>query len=413
MTRLFFYLVDASEMNNPYYILIALSVLVIVSYLFNIIATRLRIPSVILLLATGIGLQYVVKETGYIVPDFKILLELLGITGLIFIVLEGTLDLKLERRKLPLIGKSILAALLILCATATVISLIFIEFLEMPVRNAVVYAVPLGVISSAIAIPSVQKLLPEQKEFIVYESTFSDIMGIMAFNYVVLDNVLSGQAVLDFFIDFFIILGVSFVSTAFLLVVLNYTRSHVKFYLIFAVLILVYSLSKMFHLPSLLLILIFGLMLNNAGLYIKGKLARYLQLERLTPITEELKLITAETAFIIRTFFFVLFGFSINLLLLNDEQVLIVGSLIILTIIVMRLVFLRFISHSNLFPGIFIAPRGLITIVLFYSIPAHLESPLFNEGILLFVIIVSSLLMMIGLIITKTNYRENVNELNT
>ncbi|HYG53019.1 MAG TPA: cation:proton antiporter [Flavobacteriales bacterium] len=400
-------------MNNPYYILIALSVLVIVSYVFNILSSKLRIPSVILLLATGIFLNYAAKEFDYEVPDFRILLELLGITGLIFIVLEGTLDLKLEQKKLPVIRKSILSATLILCATAGIICYIFMEFLSLPLRNAIVYAVPLGVISSAIAIPSVHKLLPEQKEFIVYESTFSDIIGIMVFNYVVLDNVLSGAAVLKFFTDLLIIMGVSFASTAFLLVVLNYTRSHVKFYLIFAVLILVYSLSKMFHLPSLLLILIFGLMLNNAKLYIKGRLARYLQIERLAVINRELKLITAETAFIIRTFFFVLFGFSINLQLLNDSTVLLVGSLIILTITVTRFVFLRFISHANLFPGIFIAPRGLITIVLFYSIPAGLQTSLFNEGILFFVIIVSSLLMMAGLLVTKTNYKETMNELNT
>ena len=393
--------------------MIALSVLVIVSYVFNILSSKLRIPSVILLLATGIFLNYAAKEFDYEVPDFRILLELLGITGLIFIVLEGTLDLKLEQKKLPVIRKSILSATLILCATAGIICYIFMEFLSLPLRNAIVYAVPLGVISSAIAIPSVHKLLPEQKEFIVYESTFSDIIGIMVFNYVVLDNVLSGAAVLKFFTDLLIIMGVSFASTAFLLVVLNYTRSHVKFYLIFAVLILVYSLSKMFHLPSLLLILIFGLMLNNAKLYIKGRLARYLQIERLAVINRELKLITAETAFIIRTFFFVLFGFSINLQLLNDSTVLLVGSLIILTITVTRFVFLRFISHANLFPGIFIAPRGLITIVLFYSIPAGLQTSLFNEGILFFVIIVSSLLMMAGLLVTKTNYKETMNELNT
>lgn len=400
-------------MSDPHYILIALSVLVIVSYLFNVIASSLRIPSVILLIGTGMGLHYLVRELGYAVPDYRVLLELLGITGLIFIVLEGSLDLELERKKLPLVGKSILSALLILFATAGIISLIFIEFLDLPLRTAAVYAVPLGVISSAIAIPSVSKLSPEQKEFIVYESTFSDIMGIMAFNFVVLNNTVSGMAVLGFFLDLIIIVVVSFCSTAFLLLILNYTRSHVKFYLIFAVLILVYSLSKMFHLPSLLLILIFGLMLNNAGKYIKGKTARYLHVERLAGINTELKLITAETAFIIRTFFFLLFGFSMDLNQLNDAQVILVGSLIIVTILFTRFVFLRFISKSNLFPGLFIAPRGLITIVLFYSIPAHLQTPLFNEGILCFVIIVSSIMMMFGLMLSGKGYREKMDELST
>ena len=45
-----------------------------------------------------------------------------------------------------------------------------------------------------------------------------------------------------------------------------------------------------------------------------------------------------------------------------------------------------------------IAPRGLITLLLFYSIPKELLNQNFNGGILLFVIIISSLLMTYGLI---------------
>lgn len=341
------------------------------------------------------------------------LLELLGITGLIFIVLEGSLDLKLSRRKLPLIGKSFSSALLIFLVTTGIVCYILLEFLDLPWRNAIVYAVPLGVISSAIAIPSVSAIQSEQREFIVYESTFSDIIGIMVFNYVILDDIASAESIAGLFIDVALIIAVSIVSTAFLLFILNYTSSHVKFYLIFAIIILVYSVSKMFHLPSLMLVLIFGLMLNNASLYIKGRLANFFHLERLEPITHELKQITAETAFIIRTFFFLLFGFSFNLGLLLNFDVILVGSLVIITILFTRFIFLRFISHSNLFPGLFVAPRGLITIVLFYSIPVHLQTDLFNEGILLFVIIVSSLLMMFGLIATKTEYKENLEDIST
>jgi hypothetical protein len=157
----------------------------------------------------------------------------------------------------------------------------------------------------------------------------------------------------------------------------------------------------MFHLPSLLLILIFGLMLNNAKLFIRGKIANILHLEHLGQVTNELKLITSETAFIVRTFFFLIFGYSINLIFLRDWEVLVVGSLIILTILLTRYVFLRFISKSNVFPELFIAPRGLITIVLFYNIPLHLQSVFFNEGILFYVIIASSLIMMFGLMATK------------
>ncbi len=371
----------------------------------------LKIPSVILLLATGIALNYVGGYLGYTIPDTKFLLELLGIVGLIFIVLEGTLDLELKKKKVPLIGKSLLAAVLILVATCSIIGFILYELLDIPIRNAIVYSVPLGVISSAIAIPSVGTLSDKKKEFIVYESTFSDILGIMIFNYVILDNLLSNDSIITFFIQLLIIIGVSIFSTVFLLFLLNYTRSHIKFYLIFAILILIYSISKMFHLPSLLLILIFGLMLNNAGLFIKGKLANYLHLEHLGQVTAELKLITSETAFIVRTFFFLIFGYSINLILLQELDTVVIGSLIIITILITRLIFLRSISYKHVFPEVFIAPRGLITIVLFYSIPPHLQSIAFSEGILFYVIIVSSIIMMLGIMFSDTKYRTELDDI--
>jgi NhaP-type Na+/H+ or K+/H+ antiporter len=398
-------------MNNPYHILIGISVLIILSYLFNLISGKIKVPSVILLLLTGAGLHLLAKESGFDFSETRLPLELLGIIGLIFIVLEGALDLKITRTKLPLIGKSFLSALLILVATSSIISLILIEFVKLPLRTAVIYAVPLGVISSAIAIPSVHKLSAEKREFVIYESTFSDIIGIMLFNYIIIGNITSGSSVILFFINLLIILLVSAVSTGLLLFLLNYTRSHIKFYLIFAILILIYSISKMFHLPSLLFILIFGLMLNNADLFIKGRLADYLHLERLQSITKELSQITAETAFIVRTFFFVLFGFSINLFLLNDWNVILIGGLITVAILLTRFILLRFISRSNVFPEIFIAPRGLITIVLFYSIPSNSQTDAFNEGILFFVIIASSIMMMIGIMTTKTAYNEKIDGL--
>lgn len=398
------------KLANPYNILIALCVLVVASYLFNIVSSRIKIPSVILLLTTGIGLNYFGKDLGYELSTTNVLLELLGIVGLILIVLEGALDLKLTRAKIPLIAKSFFSALLILIATTGIICFIFIEFIELTWKIGLVYAVPLGVISSAIAIPSVQKLSAEKREFITYESTFSDIIGIMLFNYVILDNLLSSDSIGHFFFGLFLIILISAASSFVLLFLLNHATSHVKFYLIFAVLVLVYSVSKLFHLPSLLLILIFGLMLNNAHLFIKGRLVRYLHYEKLSHVTLELKLITVETAFIIRTFFFILFGYTMNLVLLQDINVTIIGSLIIATIIGIRFIFLRFISKSNLLPELFIAPRGLITIVLFYSIPASFQSDKFNEGILFFVIIVSAVIMMFGLMLSKTKFEKSMDD---
>src|ERR1700679_478820 len=109
-----------ADSNN---ILITLSALVILSYLFNIIARYVKIPSVILLLATGAVLKFLGDKFGVTLTGVHFFLNFFGDVGLIMIVLEGSLDLGLSRKKLPLVGKSILSAILILAGTCGLIFL--------------------------------------------------------------------------------------------------------------------------------------------------------------------------------------------------------------------------------------------------------------------------------------------------
>jgi Kef-type K+ transport system membrane component KefB len=392
-----------TDSNN---ILITLSALVILSYLFNIIAKYVKIPSVILLLATGAGLKFLGDRFAVHLTGVPFFLNLFGDIGLIMIVLEGSLDLSITRKKFPLVGKSMLSAILILAGTCGLIFLVLNYYLGMPIKNAIVYSIPMGVISSAIAIPSVKDLSEHKKEFIIYESTFSDILGIMVFNFAILDNALSSESFRDFFLNILYIILISFVSSALLVFMLNSITTHIKSFLIFAILILIYSIGKIFHLPSLLLILVFGIMLNNNKFFFRGRLARVLHLEKMSSVTAELKLLTAESAFLIRTFFFILFGYAMNINSLVTPDVVITGSAIIGCILFARFIFLLFISRTHLIPELFIAPRGLVTVVLFSAIPAHFISPAFSDGIIYYVIIVSSLIMMLGLMFTKTKFSE-------
>jgi NhaP-type Na+/H+ or K+/H+ antiporter len=50
------------------------------------------------------------------------------------------------------------------------------------------------------------------------------------------------------------------------------------------------------------------------------------------------------------------------------------------------------------FPLLYIAPRGLITILLFFGIPDEAQSDNFDNSIVLFVVITTSLIMTISLI---------------
>ena len=390
------------------YIIILLSCLVILSYLFNFISNKLKIPSVILLLGTGLAIQYFGKQVGIELQSTQLLLELFGTLGLILIVLEGSLDLEITQKKFPLIARSMLSALLILIVTTAGIATVIVYWLGEGWQRGIVYAIPMAVISSAIAIPSVTRLAEHKKEFIIYESTFSDILGIMLFNFAIMDNIMSSQSLTAFFGNVAIIIAVSIVSSILLIFMLNYVTTHVKFFLIFAILILIYGIGKKFHLSSLVLIMTFGLVLNNYKYYIKGWLAKYLHFETIGSMTRELKLVTAESAFLIRTFFFILFGYSMDLMTLANTEVILIGLFIIIIILFIRFLFLKFISRTNVFPELFIAPRGLITIILFLSIPATYHIDKFSEGVVFFVIIVSSLIMMGGLMAWKQPYEEHL-----
>jgi Kef-type K+ transport system membrane component KefB len=395
---------------DAYSILIILSVLVVLSYLFNYLSTKLRIPSVLLLLASGIGLNYAAKYFGFQFPQTRVLLEILGITGLIFIVLEASLDLSIQPKKFKFISRALLSALGLMSITAAFIALLFSYYFGADFRQALLHAIPLSVISSAIAIPSVQNMDEERREFIVYESTFSDIVGIILFNYVLMDHQSGLGSILAFSWNIVLVIVVSIISTAFLVFLLNHTTAHVRFFLTFAILILIYSFAKFLHLPSLLVVLCFGLVLGNFRHFKHHLVLKFFSPERIGEVTKELKIITAETAFIIRTFFFLLFGFSIDLNLLVTFEVILIGLAVIATTVLLRLVFFRLILKITSTPLMLIAPRGLITVLLFYTIPESQRMAGLSEGVLFLVIVFTSLMMTVGLLLNKQIPREEIQD---
>ena len=58
-------------------------------------------------------------------------------------------------------------------------------------------------------------------------------------------------------------------------------------------------------------------------------------------------------------------------------------------------------NGANLTPQLFLAPRGLITILLFFAIPEKFSLGSVFQGVLLFVVLVSCLIMSWGLISRK------------
>ncbi|MEM6841469.1 MAG: cation:proton antiporter [Bacteroidota bacterium] len=386
---------------NPYVFDIVICLVIVLSYAFSIVSRKTNIPSVLLLIGLGVGIQYALK---YLEIDagtslFQTL-EVLGIFGLIMIVLEAALDLKLTRDKLPLIAKSFSIALLALVATSLAIAYLLYSTVIPVFLTALVYSVPLSVMSSAIIIPSVVGLSEHKREFLIYESTFSDILGIMYF-YFLTGNLETQQAstvITDVVSNVTLTIVLSVVLGYLLVWFFQQLNTEVKLFLLIAVLVLLYSVGKLFHLSSLVIILIFGLMLNNYQLFFRGRLQAWINQSAITKICEEFHLVTIESAFVVRTFFFVVFGMTLELNSLLDQGTLFTGMLIVAITYVIRYICLKSILLRNILPELWVAPRGLITILLFFSIPAQLVTDQFNSGILLCTILVTSLIMTAALL---------------
>lgn len=407
------------EQFDAYTLIIAASVIVLISFFFVAFAKRTNVPSVLLLIGLGVSLQYLLEYLGVPVPDFFSVLEVLGILGLIMIVLEAALDLKLKRDKIGTIISSFFIATVGLFASFIVAGLILFYMVPgMSWAQALLYSTPLSILSSAIIIPSVSNLSEKKREFHIYESTFSDIIGIMLFYFLIgyFENEIAastglatGNPMGEFIVNLFVTLAISLVASYAILIIFQKINSGAKLFVLISVLILLYAIAKKFHLSPLIIILIFGLAVSNSSLFFIGPFKKMLNPEKFKEMEHGLHNLTAETAFIVRTFFFVIFGASIMISSLFSFEVLKVSLALIGSIFIIRYLLLRIFIGKDISPQVWIAPRGLITVLLFYAIPLTFQTELFDPGILLFIIIATGIFMTIGLIIHSISKEQDLN----
>jgi Kef-type K+ transport system membrane component KefB len=391
-------------------LLLVLCGLIVLSYFFSIISNYIKVPSVLLLLFAGIAFRALAQAYNFYLPIPAEIVNGLGVVGLIMIVLEAGLDLELSKNKVSLIWNSFLAALLILVLSAALLTGILYYWLREDITRCIIYALPLSIMSSSIVLPSVHHLTKSKKEFLVYEASFSDIIGILLFNYFAGEEILSLHALGSFSLNVILSVVLSVIVSFLLFLLLAKTKMNIKFFLVFSLLILIYLGGKMLHLPSLLIILAFGLMINNWEKVPMKKLARLFPHAEVVSIRQFLHSITAESSFLVRTFFFVLFGFSIDLNFISNSEVILVGSLIVLALFLVRFFYLRFFFKAKLFPEVFLIPRGLVTIVLFYKIPANLKLSTFDDDILFFIILATGIIMSIGMMLYRKKNDEVIED---
>lgn len=381
-------------------ILITFCVLLLIAYVFDLTASKTKIPSVILLLLLGWAVRQLTLILDIHLPDFSPILPVLGTVGLILIVLEGSLELELNKSKFGLIRKSFLGALVPMIALAFLLAFAFRYFGHYGLKDSLKNAIPLCIISSAIAIPSVRNLSSHNKEFVIYESSLSDILGVLIFNFLALNETIDRFSFGNFGLQLLIITVVSLIATIGLSFLLSKIEHHIKFVPIILLVVLIYAVSKIYHLPGLIFILLFGLSIGNLDELKRFKWIEKFKPDELNKEVNKFKELTVEAAFLIRALFFLLFGYLIETSEVLNADTFIWALAIVFFIFAFRLIQLK-LSKLPWQPLLFIAPRGLITILLFLSIePTHTIS-LVNKSLIIQVIILTALLMMFGLMANK------------
>lgn len=381
-------------------IIIFICVLILIAYIFDITSKKSKIPSVILLLVLGFLVKLLLNNINVQLPDLEQILPILGTLGLILIVLEGSLELELNKSKMPMVFKSFIISLLPILIFSSVIAYFLKLQYSIDLKLGLINIMPLAIISSAIAIPSAKNLTKSDKEFVTYETSLSDIFGVIIFNFLVSNNDIQTDSFISFLVQMMLMVLISFISAVLLAFLLGKIRHHVKFIPIIVLVVLIYSISKLFHLPALIFILIFGLFIGNIDELKSLRRLPNFNLEKFNHEVAKFREITGEIAFLIRVLFFILFGFLIELNELLNYNTLAYSILITVLIFLIRFVILKMfkMKFSTIY---FIAPRGLITILLFLTIPENSTIDFVNKSMILQVIILTSLLMMLGLMFFK------------
>lgn len=381
-------------------IIIIICSLILIAYLFDISSKNTKIPGVVLLLTLGILSKIITNYLNIRIPNLEPYLPVIGTVGLILIVLEGSLELEIESQKRKLFVSTVKSAFFGLVLFSVILAVGLFYLTHQPFLNCLVNAIPLGIISSAIAIPSVKNLTPHNREFVVYESSISDILGIIFFNFLVLHSSFGVATFTSFLFDIIIIIALSIVASIALGSMISKLNHHIKYIPIVTILILLYIITKIYHLPSLVLVLIFGLFLNNVHLIKFDFIRKWISPESIKADVNSFEHLIAEVTFVIRSFFFIMFGYYTDiqsLLSLPDF----VNAVLILAFIFAGRYLIFTLLKIKTEPLLYIAPRGLITILLFLAIPVHYRIAEVNKGLLTQIIFLTAFVMMFGLIRNK------------
>jgi cell volume regulation protein A len=380
-------------------------ILVFLAHLFSAIFSRTRIPDVILLILIGICVGPVL---GLATP------ELFGEVGpvfttvtLIIILFESGVALKLSMLRVALGGATILALLSFILTMFFVGGLAFwltdLGFLQSFILGAIV-----GSTSEAVVIPLVKqlKVKEETQTLLSVESSINDVLSIVITVALVQAYAVGKFEIFtvsgDLIASFLVALVLGIIGALIWSVLLN--RIHAIKNAMFttpAFVFVIYGLVEMLGFSGPIAALAFGVTIGNIET-IRIPIFKTLTVKEPVGLSETEKVFFSEVAFLLKTFFFIYLGLSLELI---STQLIIVALILtsvafILRIPAMKTSIMKAMPAKDLSVMAVLVPKGLAALVL-ASIPLQ-QGVVGGEtiknityGVVLFSIVLTSIFVLL------------------
>jgi len=365
--------------------------MLLAAYLLDILGRRFRLPSVVLLILTGLAMRQALDRTGMRLEYMDEIVPILGTIGLILIVLEGALDLEVSAERRRVIGLAALSSLLGILLCTAAFTLLFAQVLGLAFPVALVAAVPFAVISSAVVDARAAGLAAAPREFVIYESSFSDILGVLVFYAALASRGSLSTFAVDLFGGGALSIAVALVASVALYVLINKVDGHVRFLPLLAGLVCLYAIGKELHLSPLIFVLVAGLVIGNPHLLDAVPRLKRLHSVDYDATVREFKGLVAELTFAAKAFFFLLLGYWTDVEhLLRNPLAWAIAAAIVGFIFVSRRLLLRLLRIDDAASLTWIAPRGLITVLLFLAASEGAALAAFPIGVLMLTVLATS-----------------------
>jgi len=347
--------------------ILAASALLLFAYLLDHLGHRFRLPSVVLLIVTGLVARHALDRMGIVFDGVDPIVPIVGTLGLILIVLEGALDLEVSADRTRTIVKAGVSAVIgvVLCALA--FAALFHFVLGYAPYLSALAAIPFAVISSAVAIPSATGFADAPREFVIYESSLSDIVGVLVFFAALVSKGNPSAFALELFGGGALSVVVALAASLGLYAIVNKAEGHVRFLPMLAGLVCLYAIGKALYLSPLVFVLVAGLVIGNPHLLDRWPRLKRLHSPDYDRTVREFKGIVAELTFATKALFFLLLGYWTDVSALLEPLAWGVAAAGVGFVFVSRRLLLRALRVDDAASLTWIAPRGLITVLLFLT----------------------------------------------